>query len=313
MNEKFNKDETFLARWLSGELSAEELKEFEAHDDFAAYKKIAETSAELQTPTWKGKEDSWKSFKEKTATLSKEPTAKVRKLNPRWMIAVAAIAILLVGYFTFFQDSTQVFSTPVASQQTFTLPDGSEVILNALSYIEFDQKKFLTDRKLALDGEAFFKVKKGSKFLVETQNGSVQVMGTSFNVFSRKNKLDVACHTGLVGVFFDDPSKIELLTPTNRIIAKNGKITSNIVMDKSEKTPRWSTGESRFTAAELVEVIAELERQFGVKISYPKELEKIYNYNGGFPHNDLDTALKIIFPTYGYQYKINGKEVNVFK
>ncbi len=313
MEEKFNKDDTFLARWLSGELSAEELQEFEAYDDFESFKKIAETTSELNTPTWKNKEDAWKSFKTKTETIQKEPIAKVRKLNRRWMLTVAAaIGLLLLGYFAFFQNTTQIFSTPIASQKTFTLPDGSEVILNALSKIEFDKKDFMENRTLILEGEAFFKVEKGSRFLVETPTGSVQVLGTSFNVFSRKNKLNVNCYTGKVGVFFGKSNEMEELNPNEALVVVNKKIIQHLY-NETGNAPDWATGNSKFSKVDFIEVIEEMERQFDIKIDYPNELEKIYDYNGGFPHDDLETALRIVFPSIGYQYKINGKEVTVFK
>ena len=313
MKEKFNKDETFLARWLSGELSETELREFEASEDFEAFKKIAEEASHLKTPSWKSKEESWKAFKEKTASTQKNPPAKIRRLNRRWFLAAAAIGLLLIGYFSLFRNTTQVFSTPMASQKTFTLPDGSEVILNALSKIEFDKNDFMENRTLELSGEAFFKVKKGSKFLVKTDNGSVQVLGTTFNVFSRKNKLQVECYEGKVGVFFEKPSIMKTVMLGSGITAIDKKITEEFG-GSILPVPNWTIGNSRFENVNFVEVIEELERQFDIRINYPKELEDAEkNYVGGFPHNDLETALEITFSSVGYKYKINGKEVSVFK
>ncbi len=229
-----------------------------------------------------------------------------------WAYAAAAAVIVIFGYLFLFQNQLQTFSTPIASQQTFTLPDGSEVVLNAFSKITFDKGDFLKNRTLNLDGEAFFKVEEGSNFSVETSNGFVQVMGTSFNVYSRKNKLGVTCYTGLVGVYFQDTSNMQLLQPDDQMIALNGEIISNIAV-KDRLSPEWSRGHSRFSLADMTEVAEELERQFDVKISYPSELAQIKDYNGGFPHNDLKAALQVVFGTEGFQFEIDGKEVRVFK
>lgn len=312
MKEKFEKDDTFLARWLAGKLSDAELREFESDEDFESFKKVAEFSSELKTPTWKSKEDTWNNFKEATGSVQKRPSAKVRSFNPRWLLAAAAIGILLVGYFVFFQNTIQTFSTPMAVQETFTLPDGSKVTLNASSKVEFDKKDFLDGRELTLNGEAYFDVEEGSRFTVKTPNGSVEVLGTTFNVFSRKNKLEVNCYTGRVGVYFDARTRMTKLNPKDGVIALNRKVVTQ-TKSELEDTPAWKSGNSKFSQVDFVEVIEELERQFDITISYPKELEKIYNYNGGFPHDDLETALKVIFPAIEYQYKINGQEVTVFK
>ena len=312
MKEKFKKDDTFLARWLAGELSDAELREFESDEDFESFKKVAEFSSELKTPRWKSKEDAWRNFKNETDTVQKKPTAKVRSFNPRWLLAAAAIGMLLVGYFAFFQNTMQTFATPMAVQETFTLPDGSKVTLNASSKVELDKKEFLESRELTLNGEAYFDVEEGSRFTVKTPNGSVEVLGTTFNVFSRKNKLEVNCYTGRVGVYFDARTRMTKLNPKDGLIALNKKVVTQ-TKSELESTPSWTSGSSKFSQVDFVEVIEELERQFDITISYPNELEKIYNYNGGFPHDDLETALKVIFPAIEYQYKINGQEVTVFK
>ena len=48
---------------------------------------------------------------------------------------------------------------------------------------QFDKKRFTDERIIQLRGEAFFEVEKGSRFVVQTGKGAVEVLGTSFNVF----------------------------------------------------------------------------------------------------------------------------------
>ncbi|MEM6967416.1 MAG: FecR domain-containing protein [Bacteroidota bacterium] len=312
MKEKFEKDDTFLARWLAGELTDAELREFESDEHFESFKKIAAFSAALKTSDWKSKEEAWKHFKKTTDIAQKSPSAKIRSFDFRWLLAAAAIGILLVGYLAFFQNNIHTFSTPMAVKETFTLPDGSQVTLNASSKVAFDKKDFSNNRLLDLEGEAYFEVAEGSKFSVKTPNGSVEVLGTTFNVFSRKNKLEVNCYTGKVGVYFEDRRRMTPLNPKNGLIALNKKVVM-VTKAELEKSPAWTSGNSKFSQVDFTEVIEELERQFDIKISYPEILKNIRDYNGGFPHDDLETALKVIFPAIGYQYKINKQEVTVFK
>jgi len=81
--------------------------------------------------------------------------------------------------------------------QAVSLPDGSVVLLNQNSELEY-QKDF-SDRQVTLRGEAFFKVQKAKEpFVVSTSNGQITVLGTSFNVKEDDQQLEVEVETGSV-------------------------------------------------------------------------------------------------------------------
>ena len=82
----------------------------------------------------------------------------------------------------------------------FHLPDSSFVALNMGSELYYTKKGWQTERRVELKGEAFFKVKKGSIFEVETDQGIISVLGTEFNVKSWNNYFEVTCYSGLVRV-----------------------------------------------------------------------------------------------------------------
>ena len=305
MKKIYEKDD-FLAKWLSGDLTDREQRDFEASEDFETFKTIAKLSKDLKTPAIRNKKV-WEGIEQKT-----QHTAKIHPLR-RWVLYAAAAAIVgLFGLFFLFQNQTTTYAAPLATKQTFTLPDGSEVTLNASSTLTFKESTFLKNRKLQLEGEAYFKVKEGSNFLVETPNGNIQVLGTDFNIYSRNSKLNVACFVGLVGIYFMDESKVEELAANYRIIAKDGKILAKSPI-QNQSTPAWTNGNSRFYLANMLEVIEELERQFDIQITHPPELAEVNDYNGGFPHNDLETALDIVFSSQAYQFEISGEKVRVFK
>ena len=307
-------DDTFLARWLSGQLTEQELAEFESHEDFQTYKKIAETAADFQMPA-RNKDAGWEVLSQQMENkeVSERP-AKVKRLNSWWKYAAAAAVILLIGYFGFFQDNGwETHSVLYADQKLILLPDGSKARLNADSEIRFNRKTYEDKRLLELKGEAFFEVLKGAQFTVETRNGEVRVLGTSFNVRSRKNKIEVTCYTGKVGLSFDQFQETEIINPGDRVIAKRQQIVQKDKIKLNASGPGWTSGQSRFIQANFLEVVEEVERQFNVELEYPLELENLPPYNGGFPHNDLETALNIVFSPVGYQYKITGAKVIVFK
>ncbi|MEM8906839.1 MAG: FecR family protein, partial [Bacteroidota bacterium] len=214
MDRKFN-DETLLARWLSGELSEEELAALTQREDFAILQKIAQQSTELQPPV-SDKEKAWQALAQQ-AKIEPTPSAsvKVRSIRTWWKVAIAASVLLVLGYWGWMQwpssQGSRVVVAAPASQEQITLPDGSQVWLNAASKLQFDETNFAQNRILELEGEAFFRVQKGAQFTVKTSNGAIRVLGTSFNVYTRKNQLTVGCFTGKVGVSFDEFATTDVL------------------------------------------------------------------------------------------------------
>lgn len=104
----------------------------------------------------------------------------------------------------------ETFKTENGEIASLTLPDNSQVTLNAGSQVVYSGNRFNTRRKIQLTGEAYFKVTKGNTFSVVTTEGTVTVLGTTFNVRSRDEKLSVFCYTGKVKV--SDPFKAVYLT-----------------------------------------------------------------------------------------------------
>ena len=316
MQSNYNNDDTFLARWMAGELSDEVLRAFKETEAYKEFQKIAEESQALETPMWKSKDSSWKDFKAETAGAQKSTAGKVIKLKRRqWLsFTIVAASLLLFGFIFLFQSNAlKKISTSIAEKKTAQLPDGSIVTLNANTRINYDENNFATERILDLQGEAYFEVAPGSNFIVETTNGSVKVVGTVFNVRSRKSKLDVSCYSGKVAIFFDDESDFSLLKANEQIIAINGIIKTQRIAVAQSTVPQWTQGYSKFTNVNIMEVVEELKRQFEVAIIYPNEFSELEGYSGGFPHDDIESALKIVLPAIGYRFKIDGKEVVIYK
>jgi ferric-dicitrate binding protein FerR (iron transport regulator) len=85
----------------------------------------------------------------------------------------------------------------VANYEAVHLPDGSQVLLNHHSTISY--KEEFSPRTINLSGEAFFTVLPGeSAFIVTTQHGDVEVLGTEFNVKTTANQVVVDVKKGLV-------------------------------------------------------------------------------------------------------------------
>lgn len=306
-----SKDETFLARWLSNELTPEEQAAFDAREDAELLRKIAKTSAELEPPE-RDQVASWEALQRKVGGAAEQKTAKVRRLSSWWRYAAAAIVVLVAGYY-FLQpggDEWTTISAPMAQKMVYELPDGSEVWLNAGSELRFPTRGFEDNRQLELTGEGYFDVVPGSNFVVHTDQGVVQVLGTSFDVYSRSEQFRVVCYTGRVGVTYaaDEPQAV--LEPGDLIEVVNAE-ASRRKLEQTPEMPEWTAGNSHFDETSFTTVIEELERQYDLEIDYPAFLDTIQDYSGGFPHRDLPTALQVVFSSVGCQYEVDGSTVTV--
>jgi len=299
------KDEQYILKWLNGEISDEELSLLKQDKNFKNLEKIAHYSSHIETP----KVDIEKAFKEfelKKATTKK---SKVVPLNYKnfYKYAAAVIVLLVSSYFLLFNNSVN-FSTQYAETKTFNLPDESEVILNANSTVSFNKKDWKNSRDIQLKGEAFFKVKKGKSFTVNTSVGKVTVLGTQFNVKERKNYFEVKTYEGLVSVNYNN-SLIKLAKgKIFKVI--NGKIDTLNTFNINNKS--WLQDESNFKSTPLQFVLDDLQNQYGYVIK-TKDVNLEQLYTGGFTHKDINVALQAVTIPLQLSYKIEEKRITIYK
>ena len=295
-------DETFLANWLEGKISDAELKNRISEADYSSYLKMRkgfEVSNRLNVSI----KDSFNKIKDKTA--NKKTT--VRKLHPiSWSIGVAASIILLFGLFSIFTTDLITHKTNFGETKTISLLDGSEVILNSKSTITFNEVDWKENRQLTLDGEAYFKVEKGSTFTVNTNNGSVVVLGTQFNVNSKDDFFDVVCYEGKVSV--NSNSLDYILLPTNSFRKINESSLESSTTQLLQ--PTWIDGESTFKSVPIKYVITALEDQYNIKID-SELIDDSTIFSGSFPHENLNIALITVFDALKIRY--NQKEKRKIK
>ncbi len=290
---------TIYARWLSGELTAQEIEALKASGEWEELQSIINAVDELALPAY-DKDAAY-------AKLKRKPNAqpKVRRLNFRTVGAIAASLLLLLGILWFLQQQTTEVSAGIAETLDYELPDKSTVKLNDGSSIIYKKSKWSDERTIELTGEAMFEVEKGQPFKVITPNGTVEVLGTSFNVRSWGSNLFVECYTGKVKV--TSTSHGLILTPGKSVNTINGQMQN--AQDFSHEKPLWSTGISRFYNEDINTIFEELERQFNIEV---KMIDQVNNrLSGKFNHQSLEEALLQICGSAGLFYDISDDKKNV--
>lgn len=276
-----------LSKWLNNDLTATELADFKADPDFEKYEKIKKYSADLKVADF----DEATVLKNILSHKKTEP--KVIPLYKNWMFKVASILLIALSITFVFQNfATQSQQALNGKRTTFSLPDNSEVVLNAGSEIEYKKWNWSHNRKLDLQGEAYFKVAKGKKFEVVTNLGKVTVLGTQFNVKARKNRFDITCYEGRVKINYKNFETI--ITPGKSVTFENGK-QINTTLNASK--PEWLENQVSFNRENLRNILDEIQRQYNVSIivknKVPNEL-----FTGKLPTDNLTVAIKIIATTY---------------
>lgn len=270
-----------------------------------------EKAADLKVPEGdRGKDEIWNKID--AATSTPEKPGKSIKLWPLLAGLAAAVALFFIGTTVFRTDTPEIAAAPVEIStdtgefEQVTLPDGSQVSLNARSTLQYNEP---WNRTLTLEGEAFFEVTEGSTFTVNTAGGTVAVLGTSFNVFARKKALVVACKTGKVQVEVAAKDYTQIITPGETVSSK--KDTLKLLTIAPQLIGKWQTGEFYFEDRPVTEVLAEIQRQYQVTIRADSLEDKLFS--GYFINSaGLDMALAMVCEPLNLSYNIvDGKDVVV--
>ncbi len=240
------------------------------------------------------------------AIFSKPEKPAVKKTIQfrRYFQAAAAIIILLLGiYSVTVIYSNQRIRTGFGSQTQITLPDGSLVSLNSGSKLVWNEKKFSNNRLVTLSGEAYFDVKKGDDFIINTKNGTIEILGTKLNVFSRENNFWVSCISGKVRVSANNQQ--QTITPGELVKLSEGSLIITTSED-IDKTISWKSGLFHFEETELNVIFDELERQFNVSIEWKGDGKRKATID--FSNKNLNEALDIVCIPMELSYEIQNKK-----
>jgi len=296
-------DSIFWNDWLKAN-PAEESKISKA-------KLLVESIQFKETPQSKSKEnDLWDKINKETTQKASPSipiqTAKRRNILP-W-IGIAAGLLALV-FFPIGGNQQTKIKKSFAQIEKIDLPDGSIVDLNAGSTLKFDEKNFKDHRILQLDGEAFFNVQKGSSFKVQTPNGEVEVLGTSFNVYSRDVILNVNCQSGKVAVRSGQEKTILIANEKVNVFANKVHLKSKVnAVSRSD----WKKGIYHYQGADLKSIVDDIKRQWDVNVAIQKGLEEL-KFTGSFKTDHIENAIAEVCWPLGVKYELKDKNIRIFK
>jgi len=244
-------------------------------------------------------------------SVSEQPTtaAQPRKIRPLHIIGAIAAGLAILIAFRLMNTGMSMVQAEYGQSLTISLPDASTVQINDGSELTYNTDDFESARSVTLKGEAFFEVEKGTSFKVETEVGTVTVLGTSFNVFSRANSFRVHCHTGSVKVEHQASSVI-LKPGEMTILDKVGEL--NVAPFDIGIEKDWRSGVFSYEKTPLKQVFEEIERQYDVRIRTSKEIYA-QTYTGFFGEESLEEALHSVCWPLKLHAEIDEKRVLISK
>lgn len=200
-------------------------------------------------------------------------------------------------------------TTPRGRQFEITLPDGTKVWLNAASSIRYPTAFSGTQRKVELDGEAYFEVTKNAKqpFIVDARKKSeIEVLGTSFNVSAYVN--DKSLNTTLI----DGSVKVNgtVIKPGQQAqVTDLVRVVSNADI---EKVTAWQRGFFNFEGASLEEVMKQLERWYDIEVVYADGIPAV-EFGGEFTRNMSLSGVLLALEKAGVRYRLEGRRLIILR
>ena len=248
-------------------------------------------------PRWrKSKDEIW------NETFEHLDGGEYKKLSPKripsWSYAAALLllAFLTAHLYTVNEEAAR------GEHLTVRLPDSSRVTLNAGSRLSYKPCTWFISRKVSLEGEACFEVKPGSRFSVRSGRNVTKALGTTFNIYARKETYRVSCLDGRVEVRADGETFV--LHPDMQLSCRKGQqaVTGNIT---SAQAAGWMQWKFVFIETPLAEVIAEMERQYDMRVTSSGSDMKHLFYTGNFMKTERpEEVLDIIGRPFGITFNI---------
>lgn len=197
-----------------------------------------------------------------------------------------------------------------ANVSNIILNDQSSVYLNIGSQLIYP-KNFNSERKVTLKGEAYFDVKTDSvhPFIIATQNGTIKVMGTSFNVFQNENTTRVTVNSGKV-IFQNSNNEAVVLTKGEVGISSENSISESTNSDINFDS--WKTNIIQFKENTLQEICNTISAHFRIELvnnvkSNIRLTSVFKNQNLKQILTELEIQFDIIIQKQGSKYTLVSK------
>lgn len=242
-----------------------------------------------------------------------------------WPAIAAAIAIIIIASISVIQnqkffdvsvrEQTELVrkTNPKGQKSTIFLNDGTKVFLNSGSSLSYVNGFSQPERRVMLQGEAYFIIAKDPSrpFKVVTGDIITTAVGTEFNVNSYEKDVKVSLTEGKVIVSNDNANWENALEPGQEISYNHNAKEFMISSFDLYETLAWKNGLLLFRNASFAEIKESLERWYGVDIEADTSEFEDWSITAEFDNESLDYVLQSLKFAKKIDYHINKTRVKI--
>lgn len=254
--------------------------------------------------------------------------------NRFWPVFVRVAAIFLIagliGFFAYrnwapandnsSEPTLRAITTAMGQRVNLTLSDGTKVLLNAGSTLRLPKVFEPDEREVFLEGQAYFNVEENTErpFVIHSGGAKTRVLGTSFSVraYPEDSDIMVAVEKGRVSFEAAEASGQERVilnkNELGRFNAKSRHIESSPINDLKLYLG-WVDGYLKFKEAPLGEVATELERRYGVEVTFADSQLKERSLTALLKSRSIQNVLDVIKMSLGIEYRLDENQVVFFR
>lgn len=216
--------------------------------------------------------------------------------------AVSAVAFIAAYFWmnkqtTSPSESLQAIYAPAGQRSEIQLSDGTRVWLNSCSRLTYSDRFVGNQRRVKLEGEAYFIVTKNKEkpFIVETNQYNIKVLGTEFNVSAYPNDKEwkTSLLNGKVDITDRAGNSLMLLQPHTEAYLKDGSLVKSDF--NTTEAFSWRKGLLSFTNLSMSEMVRRFELYYGIHIVVNNRRLLGNSYTGKFFIGDgIEHALDVL-------------------
>lgn len=213
-------------------------------------------------------------------------------------------------------ESMLALSTPKGGQYKITLPDGTKVWLNAASTLKYPGRFRGKERKVEMEGEAYFEVARLSSdkgpmpFVVTSAKQEVKVHGTHFNInaYADEDNTKTTLFEGSVSVNLISSPGVKLI-PGQQSTVTNNKVRVNTV--DLEEALAWQKGYFLFANEDIKSIMRKVARWYDVDVVYKGDVANKAIEGTVSRYENVSEILAMLGNTKAVKFEIKGRRITV--
>lgn len=202
-------------------------------------------------------------------------------------------------------------ATPRGGQYKLVLPDGTRVWLNASSSIRYPAVFNENERRVTMEGEAYFEVAHNNShpFFVNANGTEIQVTGTHFNVNAYSDEAVVRTTLLEGGVTVKNGGLLAKLKPGEQVEA-GSKGLSAVMQADTEDAVAWKDGLFSFNGDDLTSIMRQLARWYDLEVHYEGPVPRRLFAGKVFRNMHLSETLRVL-ELSNIHFRIEGNKLTV--